>query len=144
MGDLTKHWSTFEYFPRREYQLYTQGKLPLRVLDYRLIAADELFVVRYGKTYINTWHDGGLDEFCGFRPWDCLIGAKYSQHRTGRASDKRPQKTTWQEIADDIRKRPEILLAMGYTAVEDPDYTQGWIHGEVGGKPTGKLELVKP
>ncbi len=36
---------------------------------------------------VNDWPFGGKNQYRGFRPPDCKVGAKYSQHRRGAAFD---------------------------------------------------------
>ena len=81
---------------------------------------------------------------CGYRPWDCDVGANYSAHRHGRASDKHPKKTTWHEIAKDVIWQPDIFLKMGFAVVENTDKTLGWFHLEVGQQNKNTLQIVNP
>ena len=142
MGDLTANLSTFEYLAKREYDLYKAGKVPLfNLLDARLYAADQKFIERYGSTIINNWHDGGKLDTCGFRPSDYKgSGAFYSIHKTGKASDKHPQKVTVAEVYADLNAHPELFLAMGFTIFEKQELTPGWIHGAVA--ITGMKDLL--
>lgn len=142
MGDLTSNLSTYEYLAKREYNLYKAGKIPLfNLLDIRLYLADQKFINRYGTTIINNWHDGGSLDSCGFRASDYKgAGAFYSIHKTGKASDKHPQKVTVDEVFADIEKHPEIFIAMGFTVFEKHEITPSWIHGAV--PVTGASSLV--
>jgi hypothetical protein len=57
---------------------------------------------------MNTWHTGGSNQSRGFRPWATGVGAPFSQHKFGRASDLEPQETTAEEIRQDILSHPDL------------------------------------
>jgi len=135
MGDLTKNLSTYEYLPKKEYELYKAGRIPARtfilLIRPELIKADQAFIDRYGSTVINDWHWGGGFQYSGFRPCDCDVGSNYGDHRFGLASDKKPQKVTIEEVFNDIKKNPDLFIAMGYMTIEDISLAPTWFHGSV-------------
>ena len=57
----------------------------------------------------NTWYWGGRHQWRGFRTCDCTVGADYSQHRYGRASDLMPVEVTSEEIRNDIIQGENFL-----------------------------------
>ena len=141
MGDLSTNLSLYEVIPKREYDLVKAGKVPVfNLIDMRMVMADQKFINRYGTTIINNWHDGGSNQFCGYRPWDCAEGARYSLHRMGKATDKHPVKVTVQEVHADLIKYPDLFYAMGYTIAESPAMTPSWVHTAIA--DTGQLKLL--
>lgn len=74
---------------------------------------------------VNNWHVGGMLQYRGFRPRDCKVGAKNSQHRLGNALDFHVKGLNVEEVKDEIirhrnRKWPEL------TAMELN--TDDWVH----------------
>ena len=52
-----------------------------------LIALDNLRKFFSVPITVNNWHTGGFFKYRGYRPPDCKVGAKMSQHRFGNAFD---------------------------------------------------------
>lgn len=87
-----KHFQLQELVPRAVYEDYKKrGKLDQLVwrFDCRALWTLDRLRDRYGKTYVNNWLWGGENQFGGFRPWGCEIGAKNSDHKFGRAFDSK-------------------------------------------------------
>lgn len=60
----------------------------LGLFDSRLLYTLDCLREHFGvRMHINNWQWGGDRNYSGFRPADCKIGAKHSQHRYGRAAD---------------------------------------------------------
>ena len=73
----------------------------------------------------NTHHWGGAHQYRGWRSGDCEIGAKYSQHKFGRALDLVPAEVTAEEIRQDIKLRKRGNIFQYITCIEDG---VGWLH----------------
>ncbi len=58
-----------------------------QVLDVRILQTYDQLRKRFGKVVMNTWKWGGKHQYRGWRPFDCPIGAKLSQHKFARAGD---------------------------------------------------------
>ena len=61
---------------------------------------------KFGPITVNDWLFGGKNHYRGFRPSYCEIGAKYSQHRLGKAFDCTFRDVTTEEVRDFIRNNP--------------------------------------
>jgi len=102
----------YELFPKAFYEdNFSPRNIPKLwgVFDYRLKYTMDRLRVRYGPLVANDWYWGGVNQYRGWRPTDCIIGAKFSQHKYGRAVDLktgRGSKKTVQEIRGDILKDP--------------------------------------
>lgn len=85
-----KHFRIEELAPREFFKLHkARGRQLWTLFDDRgLITLDRLRE-RYGKMTLNTWLWDEINphQFRGFRPPDCEIGARLSQHRFGRGFD---------------------------------------------------------
>lgn len=95
------------------------------LLDERLLVTIDALREVYGPMTINNWHIGGNRRQCGFRN-DEGTGAKYSQHRFGRAADLLPKNKKPAEIRADILKNPKKFGFI--TAMEN---VEGWLHIDV-------------
>jgi len=101
---------------------------------------------------VNNWHTGGNRSKSGFRLPTETIGAKFSQHKFGRAVDiqvfvgnsKDRTQLDSKEVNRIIFVNEQRLMAKGLTTVENVEYTKGWNHLDC--RPTGlsKLLVVNP
>jgi hypothetical protein len=96
------YFQLFELVPREIFELYHGSDILWYLFDDRILLAGDLIRRRYGPCYINTWYWCGYDNYRGFRPADCPIGALLSQHKFGRAEDITPRDVTAEEIRIDI------------------------------------------
>lgn len=64
-----------------------RGDLAWQLLDQRALVALQSLRRKFGPITVNNWHSGGSYEYSGLRPFDCSVGAHYSQHKYGRAFD---------------------------------------------------------
>ena len=80
-----KHFIIQELVPKDIYEKY--GEQAWQFLDERALITLDALREYYGKIVINDWNWGGKNQYRGFRPPNCTIGAKLSQHRFGRAFD---------------------------------------------------------
>ena len=82
-----KYFLPQELVPPKIYSAL--GDKSLLVMDYRILKTIDVIREFFGKpVHINTWlwNKRGR-KFSGFRPRWCNVGARYSQHRFGRATD---------------------------------------------------------
>ena len=74
--------------------------------DRVLWTADQLWEL-YGPTVVaNDWYWGGNNQYRGWRPWNCKVGANLSQHKFGRALDQKFKYATAEEVRQKIKKDP--------------------------------------
>lgn len=83
-----KHFSPQEYVPPEIHA--SLGDKSILLIDDRILKTDDAIREFFNvPVTINNWHTGGPRKYSGFRPHDCKdVGALWSQHRFGRASDK--------------------------------------------------------
>lgn len=67
----------------------------------------------------------GAHVWSGYRPEFCLIGAKASAHRKGHAQDPKGDE---QEFFRIICENAREFYVIGLRRVENPEYTNGWLH----------------
>jgi hypothetical protein len=95
----------YELFPKKFFLKYNNSKLWL-FFDLRILLTIQYLRERYGSMIANDWYWKGRNQYRGWRPFDCSIGAAFSQHKFGRAVDLIPAKTTAQKIREDILASP--------------------------------------
>lgn len=83
---------TFQARGERAWELLDTGAL---------ITLDQLRV-RFGRCIVNDWHSGGELKLSGFRPANSPIGAKWSQHKHGRAFDCKFSDIKAEDVRRDI------------------------------------------
>lgn len=87
------------WYPIRDERLWT-------MFDDRLLRSAQAIRERYGKMVVNTWHNGGVHQYRGWRPRFCEIGAEFSDHKGGRALDLVPVEESAEKIRADILADP--------------------------------------
>lgn len=115
---------------------------------------------QYGVAVINNWSQKGKidaktflsfekkirDQFfaySGTRPMDCIIGAKYSQHKFGNAIDPKFVNATPEKIRTNIKKKWSFeYQKVGITAIEDK--TKTWLHVSCQNTGLNKLMIFNP
>lgn len=133
-----KHFIPQEYVPPEIYEQL--GDKSILLIDYRILKTDDTIREYFGvPVIINNWHKGGKRKYSGFRTAECNVGARWSQHRYGRASDKLL-------TGIDIKKvRKEILINQKHfpyiTVIEDG---VSWLHTDCRCIVDNEIQLIKP
>lgn len=73
---------------------------------------------------VNNWFKGGTFTLRGLRPMNSVVGAKYSQHKFGRAADFNVQGISPEQVRNDIRSGLFPLI----TCIEN---NVSWVHIDV-------------
>ena len=103
---IPEHFQLQELFPQDFYEQYypQRGANLWELIDHRVLRVFDGLRTVYGPIVVNDWMWGGKNNYRGYRPPGCKIGARLSQHRFGRAGDGIPSKTTAEKIRQDIMK----------------------------------------
>ena len=103
------------------------GDKSLQFIDPKLFAIAEAFRgLVFGPATINTWHTGGQYKESGLRRFDTATGAKYSQHKFGRAIDIKIVGGNYDHLRSLIRYHWPELKEAGLTTIELD--TPTWLH----------------
>ena len=89
MTYISQHFKPYELLPKATYiELELNNKLHYTWLlfDNRVLKTLDILREVFGITHMNDWFWNGNNQYKGWRPSNC-IGAKYSQHKFGRAAD---------------------------------------------------------
>jgi len=101
-----------------------------RLFDERVLVACVTLRQRYGVMTINNWMWGGRFHNRGYRPPWSDVGAKYSDHRMGRAIDCHFRDVSAEEVRQDILADPWAWDFWTITSLEMTVDTEpiNWLH----------------
>ena len=117
---IPKHFSWHELVPSAEYKDYW-----LYLIDDRILMSLDAIRMHYKRPVIvNNWFTGGKFSLRGLRPMNSVVGAKYSQHKFGRAADFDVLGITAEQVRNDIRSGLFPLI----TCIEKD---VNWVHIDV-------------
>jgi len=134
---IPEWFKPYELVPEETYKLLENRPWVIwQLFDPRTLYVADRIRMRYGKMVANTWYWGGKNQYRGWRPPGCKVGATYSQHRYGRALDLIPQERTAHGIRQDIRNG---VIFKYITCIEDG---VEWLHFDV--RNYEGLLIVKP
>jgi hypothetical protein len=119
-----------------------RGERAIQLMDYRIICAiDYLRRTINRPIIINNWSSGGQFRLRGFRPEGTRTGAKYSQHKFGRALDFHVPGMTVADVHKVIQAHSHFFIESGWlTTIEDPRDSPTWTHIDC--RFTGTNEIV--
>lgn len=82
----SKHFTLKELVPREVYEQY--GKEAWKLFDEKLISTIDFLREAFNvPIIINGWQWNGQNQYRGYRPENCKIGAENSAHKGGMAVD---------------------------------------------------------
>ena len=122
-----KHFKVYELVDPKTYK--DRGIKAWELLDPKLLRLIDTLRETFGSATINDWKWGGKFKWSGLRTSECKIGAKYSQHRFGRAADLKFRHISPADIRKAIRKDKVYFQEMGVTCIENKTAT--WLHVDV-------------
>lgn len=126
---------------------YDGSRNPERFLDRRIVEALQLIRNWIDEPItVNNWAVGGNRQFSGLRPMNSSIGAKYSQHKFGRAFDlvtKRPV-AEMHDVLRTLEQKGHLILSGRITRVESLEATPTWTHIDNAYTGMDKLHFFKP
>jgi len=117
---VCRHFKIYELVPEYIYRSFHSRSWVL--FDERILKTIDRLRERYGTLVVNTWYWRGNSQYRGWRPQDCKVGAKFSQHKFGRAIDLIPKYVTASGIREDIKCDPFHKDFEYITCVEDNTY----------------------
>ena len=123
-----KYFELYELLPQDFYINYKDNNNIWFCFDGRILETADRLRTRYGRLTANDWYWGGRNQYRGWRPPNCEIGAKLSQHKFGRSIDFHSNEISSKEIREDIKKNYETDDAFRYiTCIEDFN-GMNWVH----------------
>lgn len=134
---VSKNFRIQEFVGPKAYK--ERGNKAIELIDFRTRG-----IAQYIRDYfdaimtINDWHKGGKFTERGLREIDSTTGARYSQHRFGRAIDFTLHGFTADQIRETILNNQSEFLAQGLTCIEAG--TPTWVHVDC--RWTGLSEIL--
>jgi hypothetical protein len=109
--------------------IQARGEKAWELMDDRILRGADWLREKFGPCVINGKFGGKGFTESGLRDPFTNTGAKFSQHKFGRALDLKFLKVTCTEVYDYIIRNPTEARANGITTVEDIRDTKGqWLH----------------
>ncbi len=128
---ISEHFYYHEFFSRGIWSANNETQLK-RLLDSRIIPIMERLRTGLNRPiFVNNWKWGGPSQYRGFRPFSTSVGARYSQHKFGRAVDFSVRGLTANQVRQYILDNEQEFLGMGLTRLEDGRDATSWIHFDV-------------
>lgn len=126
---IPEYFKLYELFPEDFYNANKhRGNDLFWLIDDRVLWTLDQLRERYGPVYINNWYWGGNNQYGCFRPFDCEIGAEWSQHKFGRAGDPKFKEVDAEEIRQDILSNPWDIEFEHIACLE---MNISWLHFDV-------------
>lgn len=123
---LTANFYLDEFIPKEIYDKY--GENSRWFIDYWTVQMAQAVRTFYNfPIVINDWWNGGQRNYSGFRPWDCEVGAKQSQHKMKCAIDCHQTIMSPEEWRQKIRKDYDVLKTICTLSCMESD-TPTWVH----------------
>lgn len=137
---ISKNLYLDEYIPQEVYNAHINKPwLLIRMLDSRLIEADQKMRDLFGPVTINNWWNGGDRNYSGLRYHGCPFFSQTSDHTYGRASDKLFANRTSQEV------REYLKLYWRDFGITNMEIGTSWVHTSVGWvRNQSELIMYKP
>lgn len=132
-----KHFGLKELVDRQTFE--DHGENAWNLLDGDLLKAlDELRIAHSRPIYCNDWDGGGVQQWRGYRPRYCTIGATQSMHRRGMAFDLTLEGLSGEQARELVRELHDSGKLQGIRRIERG---VSWLH--IDSKATGRLGLVE-
>lgn len=125
-----KHFKTQELVPREVYEILEEDSLKLfdpKVLE----LLDNIREILGVPLICNNWEWGGSRNYCGYRQPSCLIGAKKSAHKQGKAFDLISIKMSAAEMREMLSKNQDKLLYPIRVEKYEGDKEISWLHFDI-------------
>ena len=137
---ISKHFDIRELVPPEIHSV--RGDNSWELLDGRLIFMLDDLWDNVGPFVVNDWHKGGTYKESGLRSSGTSTGAKYSQHKFGRAVDAKFKNKTPQEAHAFILANPDKFPYV--TTLEAIGATPTWVHCDCRNHNSPGIKVVAP
>lgn len=138
---VSKNFFLDEYFPKETYYSMSKEEM-LKLIDPKVIEINQLLRNIYGPAILNTWWYPDVPdprEYAGWRPKDCIVGAKKSTHKDGKASDLIFATVSAEEVRKSIKDQGITFFNMGIRRIENDVLWFHWDLKSAAGQKTIKF-----
>lgn len=113
-----ENFELYELLPKWHWQCWHKYPEAWLIWPAQVLWQLQALRSRYGPVIVNNWHQGGDLQYCGYRPLNCKVGAKFSLHKWGLAFDMHFLHTETEEVRQDILKNQDAEWCAYINAVE--------------------------
>jgi len=128
MSYRPKYFALNELVPPDVIQ--ARGEQAWQLMDERILRGADWLREKFGPCVINGKFNGKGFTESGLRSPFTTTGAKWSQHKFGRAVDMKFLKVNVKEVYDYILANQPEARANGITTVENINATPSWLHAD--------------
>jgi hypothetical protein len=141
---LTDNFYLDEFIAPEIYSV--RGARSVELLDMRIVLACQFIREGIGKSIIvNNWIRGGQYRESGLRSATTRTGAKWSQHKYGRAADIKVAGMSPDEVYLWLKGHEQTMVERQWiTTIEDTNHTPTWLHIDCRYTGADKFRIVKP
>ena len=133
-----------ELFSKGMYQKYSTSLL-LKLIDFRIVNILETIRSDFNSPIlVNNWFWKGSLKYRGFRPMSTDIGAKFSQHKFGRAVDFNVKNLSDDAVREFILRNEKKYYDLGLSRIENGKFTTSWIHIDLLENHQKKIIIFNP
>jgi hypothetical protein len=122
-----------------------RGARSIELIDMRIVLAlQHLREVSGRAITVNNWHKGGSLRLRGYRPEGTRTGAKWSQHKYGRAIDFHIEGLSVTQAQLLVLQHEQFFIERQWiTVMEDARDTPGWTHIDCRYTGQDKIRIVR-
>lgn len=107
----------------------SRGEKSIQLIDMRIVYACQYIRDHLGAITVNNWAKGGQFKESGLRSPFTKTGAKFSQHKYGRAADIKVAGKTPAEVHAFIKANEQFFIERQWiTTMEELEDTPTWTH----------------
>jgi len=146
MSKIRPNFSLQEFVPPEIWRQF--GEQSKWFLDPRMLDLAQFYRDFFGKpVYVNTWAVDWLGTnfgLRGLRPLDSDTGARWSQHKFGRAFDCNVKGMDPDEVRGAIRDNENTFMDAGLTTLESGEIADTWVHSDIRTTGRDSIFIVAP
>ena len=136
-----RHFDVRELVPPEIWESRRERSIELLDIE-ALITLDQLRD-QFGACTVNDWSfPSGQYKYSGYRPFDCTVGARLSQHRFGRADDCKFGDFTPKQVFDYVMEHQDQFPHI--TVIENVEATPTWFHFDTRNHDRQGIWVVNP
>lgn len=141
---INEYFFLDEFIPPEIYSV--RGAKSISLMDNRIIEGISLLRKYAGVPFVvNNWASGGNRDESGLRLPNTRTGAKWSQHKYGRAVDIVPKGMTVRQLFAILKAHEDEFVSKKLiTTVENVNHTLTWLHVDCRYTGLNELLIVDP
>lgn len=138
---VSKHFDLREFIDPDIWAIL--GEKSIILIDHRIIEIADFFRGYFDvPIVINNWHSGGPYKESGLRKFLTKTGAKFSQHKFGRAIDMKLEHLHPEAVRKEVLAAWRKFRRCGMSAMEAG--TPTWVHVDCRYTGTDDLLIIQP